>query len=443
MGVALVTGCTWQASNRPAWHVDARDLDLRPGNLPTEQLQNAIDHFGRIFFPAGLYVTGNIRLRSGTSLAGEKGTVFLQHPEFYYLFSINPGVEGSADCAANVRNVSLRKLTCRGQSALLGFAEHRHLLNFNGCSQVLVTDCRFESFRGDGIYLGSGNQPGIERHNEDITIRRCIFDGVNGENRNAISIIDGTRIRITNCHFDRCSRPDMPGAIDIEPDDNPFHVIRDIQISRNSISRCSGGSGAISLILPSCELVTPPSDVRLHHNRIEGGGRCNGITAIQYCLAQSPDSRPTISMLRNHVFDTDRPFVVSGVAGADLFENHFENSRQAAAFSLPYQAPAMRVRAVRNSLLQLGQIEGTGLRLHRTRGVQLAENHFAPPRGRHEWTAVYIEDQSGNFFDISANRFEGRPFQDTAALIVRGMDTKQLANVLSNNFFADDVQPLR
>ena len=416
---------------------------MRPGLLPPGQLQSAIDRHGHLFFPAGVYVTGDIRLRDGVSLIGEHGSVFLQHDEAHYLFSINPGNEGSPDLRANIRNVSLSELTFRGQSDKLGFSEHRHLLNFNGCSHVQIRDCLFEAFRGDGIYLGSGNQPGLERHNSDIVIERCGFDGMNSQNRNGVSIIDGTRVRISECRFDRCSRPDMPGAIDIEPDDNPVHVIRNIEVNHNSIIRCGGGVGAISLILPACGFHTPPRGIQVHDNSIDGNGNSSGITAKQYCAAESHDISSTITIRRNQVRNTDRPFVISGVAGADLIDNHFEVSRRSGALSLPAHAPAMAFQAARNAFLRLGLEEGVGLKIHPTRGVHLIDNRFVPPVGSGKWTAIDIELAPGNALEVRANRFENRLNGDTAALRFHGANQTQLAAFLAGNHVAHGVHPWR
>jgi hypothetical protein len=93
----------------------------------------------------------------------------------------------------------------------------------------LIDNCVIEGFRGDGIIFGSGLNDNAapntltERHNVDVTVTNCYIDGVNNDNRNGISVIDGNGVTIENNYFTRCSRSNMPGAIDIEPDAGVFY----------------------------------------------------------------------------------------------------------------------------------------------------------------------------------------------------------------------------
>ena len=222
---------------------------LPSGENDTPFLQSMIDTVsetggGRIFIPAGIYRIVDLRLRSNVSLIGisRLQTKFLEPTGNYYLLSVNPGSLGTSDPIANVRNVTLRNISFEGSVDRLGFSEHKHLLNFNAISDLVIDNCIIRGFRGDGIYLGSGNEPNLTRHNQRVTIRSCIFDGVTGDNRNAITVIDGTDIVIAENTFVNCSRPDMPGPIDIEPNRSVFTEVSRISIRNNIFRECGGRS---------------------------------------------------------------------------------------------------------------------------------------------------------------------------------------------------------
>jgi hypothetical protein len=154
----------------------------------------------------------------------------------------------------------------------LGFSEHRHLLNFNGVTELWIHDCAIRGFRGDGLYLGSSNVFGVERHNTFVRISQNDFDGINCDNRNGISVIDGSGIRIENNQFTRCSRRDMPGPIDIEPNGDVFLRIDGISIEGNRFDDCGGGAGKISVVISvRPDLKHPVRNLRISQNVIASG----------------------------------------------------------------------------------------------------------------------------------------------------------------------------
>jgi hypothetical protein len=202
--------------------------------------------------PAGVYLVRGLRLRSNVRLLGEgrDRTVLRETTGISYLLSVNPGNEGSADPSLNQHDIEIARIAFEGPVAAMGFAEHQHLLNFNGVTRLHVHDCAIRGFRGDGIYLGSGNVAGLERHNLDVRLSGNEFDGITGDNRNGVSVIDGDRVVISNNRFVRCSRSTMPGPIDIEPDGHPFQRISNIIIEENRFEDCGGNIAKIAVHIP-------------------------------------------------------------------------------------------------------------------------------------------------------------------------------------------------
>jgi hypothetical protein len=206
---------------------------------------------GDVLLPKGVYLASGLRMYSNVRLLGEgrDKTIVRETTGSDYLLSINPGSAGSPDPSHNQHDIEIAGIAFEGPVASLGFSEHRHLLNFNGVTELWIHDCAIRGFRGDGLYLGSSNVFGVERHNTSVRISQNEFDGINCDNRNGISVIDGTGIRIENNQFMRCSRRDMPGPIDIEPNGDVFLRVENISIEGNRFDDCGGGAGKISVVI--------------------------------------------------------------------------------------------------------------------------------------------------------------------------------------------------
>lgn len=221
-----------------------------------------------IFFPSGTYkVVTPITIPANKVLYGEgacstilyTGTVTSQGAFFVK----------SSSASTYVDNITVQDLRFLGQVATHGFSEFVHLIAFNGVRNCLIQRCFIEGFRGDGIIFGSGDIGGEERHNINCTVQDCFIDGINKDNRNGISVIDGQGITLQNNYLTRVSRPNMPGAIDIEPDASTFHIIRDISILNNRFFDIGGGVGCISVYLPGVTYTTAPYGFDISGNFIE------------------------------------------------------------------------------------------------------------------------------------------------------------------------------
>src|SRR4029079_9826658 len=139
--------------------------------------------FDIVNVPAGTFLVHNLPLRAGLTLAGGGEASVLRSktgPGFALLCD-----SGSPDLASNVRGIVVRNLQLRGSCDTDGFEEHQHLASLNGVSDVTFHNVIFRGFRGDGLYVGSGwNSPKAERHNRNVLVRSCTFDGINHQNRN-------------------------------------------------------------------------------------------------------------------------------------------------------------------------------------------------------------------------------------------------------------------
>lgn len=232
------------------------------------------------YAPAGTYLVSILNMPSNTFLFGDGAATVIK--------PLTPTVRcalgaDSGSSSAYIENITIRDVRFLGTVAADGFSEQTHLTAFNGVKNMLIENCDFVGFRGDGLYLGSGYPGVLERHNINVTIRSCFFDGINNDNRNAISVIDGNGVLIENNYFTRTTRFNMPGAIDVEPNGYTFAVVKDIKIINNKFDNIGGNVACISVYLPAANNYTEPfCGFLIDKNFIQN---CVG---TGYCILYSP-----------------------------------------------------------------------------------------------------------------------------------------------------------
>lgn len=234
----------------------------------TATLQAAIDYCGAsatgcLYIPAGRYITNTLTLVRNLVVFGDgKGaTTLLQNTvtgASYGLFYANSGAAGT-----QLQNITIAQMTIDGQVVSAGFSQFKHLVSLNGVKDATIMEVEFLGPCGDGLYIGSGVNGGDERHNTNVVVSNCVFDGVNNDNRNGISVIDCDGMVISNSKFLNLTKATMPGAIDLEPDANAFHVLRDITISKCQFSDIGGIGAVINLTLSAANFTTKPSGFRI------------------------------------------------------------------------------------------------------------------------------------------------------------------------------------
>lgn len=119
---------------------------------------------------------------------------------------------------------------CGGGSTRQGWNEHSHAIRVRSSVNVRIHDNQFFDLSGDGIFISDLN-PG--QRSLDIVVHHNAFHGDN-RNRQGVSVSHATSVHITENTFIGMARPDMPGAIDLEPD-HPHQEIAHIFISKNII----------------------------------------------------------------------------------------------------------------------------------------------------------------------------------------------------------------
>jgi hypothetical protein len=288
--------------------------------------------------PNTTYTVQDVNLPSNITIRGMNWSSIIKQKsnaaDNHYALSVNAGTAGSADPTTNLANIVVENCQLQGTVSTDGFMQHQYLLNLNACSNVTVSRVKFYGWRGDAIYLGSSNSGGVERHNLDVLIDRCFFDGATQDNRNAVSIIDGQRVKITHCTFVNCTRADMPGAVDIEPNSgSTFARLRDIKITHNSFWNVRAGiAGVVALVLHDAQAsyTTPMEGLEISFNDFHD---CTGSNALIYLTqSQTPGStsRKNGIVVRGNRGYGIKPYEMAGVRGVTCRGNSWESMAKAA-----------------------------------------------------------------------------------------------------------------
>lgn len=304
---------------------DGRTVDTAP-------VQQALNAYDKVKLEK-IYIVSGLKLNSNNYIFGTgKGVSgFRKDPAVKtgFILAANPYNDGTSNPAENLKKVTIRDVGFYDNVSTQAFSEYVHELILNAVSDVLVDNCGFYGFRGDGVYIGS-TTANLERHNERIRVQNSEFDGENKDNRNGISVIDGTDITIESNTFTRSSRSDMPGPIDVEPDGYNFARIRDITI-RNNVLDGNGGMGGISFYLPNSNTyVTPPSGFNIVGNLIKSANTFDEAIQLRLRNEKSPFSVNSSTPSNSVVIDDNEIYTgnmtLRGLRGLQVSNNRFLGS---------------------------------------------------------------------------------------------------------------------
>jgi len=435
LGAGAVTVLAAGVDATPVGYVNVKDAPYHARgdgvSDDTAAIQAAIDAAAQVYVPTGRYRVSSLRLRSGIHLAGSGPDAVLVHSSDVCLLTAeSPGANSFVD------DITLRQLQLLGDVLASGFREHTHLVAVMGVRRLKIKNCVLRGFRGDGLYLGGVNSLGdSERHNLDVTVQGCKFDGLNSDNRNAISIIDGDGVLVRGNHFHDCTRADMPGAVDIEPNEQAFHVVRNITVADNVFKHIGGNVGAVAVVLAGHAYTRHPSGFEIANNHIDGCSAA-GISFVNQPAGGVGSDTPSHRLVvrDNTVVNAARGFGLTGVIGARLENNDISDMRGSNIGYLPADMRCRDVRLLSNRFLRCGSVGGVGLvaftvdelllesnrfedcgfggpgsyaldfHTGTSANVAIIGNTFIAPTGR---TLVAIQKEAGHVFTPATNTFSG------------------------------------
>jgi len=226
-------------------------------------------------------------------------------------------------------NIHFYDFTILGLVDTLGFSEFKHLISMGGVENVLIERVGFNGFRGDGLMLASSITAGIERHNKNVVVQNCVFDGLNKDNRNAISVVDCENLIIKENTFKNCTKVGMPGAVDLEPNPlNTWGIFKNINILNNTFENI-GGDGGIIINTQAVVLTNPINKITIKNNVFKNGCNYSGDIRIATIETLSNIKNMDISIDGNYSDTEKSPFLLWKTKGVKIANNSFINASSA------------------------------------------------------------------------------------------------------------------
>jgi len=291
-------------------------------------VQSAVDSGeNRIYFPAGTYVLADIVLKDGQHIFGDGFESVLEKE------SSGVHILRTFDGSSAYDNIRITDLKFNGLSET-AFNESNFQVIIRGSENVVIEWCYFRAFEGDAIYFGGFAPTGANTpHPKNVWIKNNIFDGVNNENRNAISLTNGENVWIKNNYFVNCTKSTMPGAIDMEPNYDSDRL-NEIHINSNIFDAIGGTAGAVSLVSSSHVQDTvdePYSGIYITNNTMKNLTANWGITLVQGASTTPKTAPPNnIHVINNTIRDSVRGMNIDGVKTIHVRDNDIYNTTNVA-----------------------------------------------------------------------------------------------------------------
>lgn len=270
-----------------------------------------------IFFPRGTYLLESFYEASGpddalyknyithiginksnVSLIGESGAEFVTsaRASVMYIYT-KPNMINKSIHDINIENIIIT-VNNDGKE----FHQWKHAINLMGVNKLQIKDCTINDFYGDAICLnhyGDNPETGERSRNQNIIILdNTITGGPTHNNRNGISVINGKNVLIKGNIIKNTSRDDMPGGIDVEPN-NSAYTIDNITIEDNLLENIGGSCGAISLI--------SVHEGPLHRISIINNKILNSNNGLLVCIG-TDNTTDNITIKGNYIDDKTNPY---------------------------------------------------------------------------------------------------------------------------------------
>lgn len=397
------------------------DPVTQTGTNDTLAFQAAIDAVsaaggGTVYVPPGSYCVSEVALKSYVTVYGAGvSTVIYQREdtEQCIIFGTNFNGGGTSSILDNIQDVGVRdiKFVRVNRTTYVTAADtiqYRHMIKFDATTNFQVRNCVFRGFNGDGIYIGGGVGPSVERHNVNGEITGNLFEGVDYQNRNGISVIDCENLLIANNSFRAVSNQLQPGPIDLEPNGYTFHRLLDVRIINNRFAACKGGAN-IAVHIPDVNFGTPPSGVLIAFNDIDGADYSNGGFYLTHGGAATDSRRNDVRIIGNKVTRTNRPFDIKGMNGVIVEGNIFRDTTYDGLLgwtTADYKNKNVKVH--NNILREIGTISGRGVSIFTNDNVEVSDNDFIN-NGNSAGTsgvALYFTTGTTTYISIKDNKFK-------------------------------------
>lgn len=191
--------------------------------------------FDNIYIDGDYYIEGHLNCHSGQVIEGNNHTLKFKYTNIF----------SSAIQIISISNVTINGLNCVGWSFEgAEDTEWAHGLSvFGKSSDIIITNCTFNKFRGDGVCLAGMRIDTLLYVPQHIIIDNIICDY---NARQGLSLIGGQYVYIKNSKFSNTNTPDGIGAksgpwagIDIESNPNTIDGVSEPDpIDHITIEQC-------------------------------------------------------------------------------------------------------------------------------------------------------------------------------------------------------------
>lgn len=298
----------------------------------------------------------------------------------------------SEDPNDNLQGLTLRDLALIGPDLLDGDddkppQQNIHQLMLSGVNDLLCENVHFIGAQDDHVLFQPSPRPGLERHNERARFIGCLFDGLDGSTRNAISVEDLVGLWVYGCVFKR--GVDLNGAIavsyiDFEPRDQPWYRVRDALIQANTFEGMPDGQmarGACAMFLNNPGYYTlPTGSIHFWDNVVRGvkfGIEFEGLISSEMFGAGAIPHNCTVR--RNLFENVERPIYLKGAHGFDYTDNRCYKTGSHVIGAPNYDKPNRNINIKRNWFEQVGSLDllGSGVIFdYDARNVQVVDNDY-------------------------------------------------------------------
>ena len=228
---------------------------------------------------SGPWIVDKLTLASNQEIHFEPGVVVLAKKDAFH------GKNDALFTASNKSNIklvgpgaTLQMRRADYDSPAYSHAEWRTVLNFHGCTGVLVSGLTLADSGGDGIYLGTGSKGAT---NKDFVIRDVICDR---NYRQGISVITAENLLIENCVLKNTAGTPPAAGIDFEPNHASERLVNCVM--RNCLIEDNQGLG-LHIYARAFDATTAPMSIRVE-KCVMRGSNARSASIITSCGPKGP-----------------------------------------------------------------------------------------------------------------------------------------------------------
>lgn len=409
--------------------VSVKQVGVRASNTGAQNkllLQKASVAFRSLYFPAGeTFKSEPLFLSADTELygAGFGSVLEMVTPATLTMPDGSPAKHlgllhvDSGSATSQISGIEVHDMTLKGTVDTEGFREFVHLIALNGARNVHVFRAQLLGFRGDAVYMGSGPTDVSQRHNNMIFVYDNVIDGINKDNRNPLSIVDGTDVYFFRNYVKNSTRSNMPGAVDVEPQ-NSFDTARNIYVDMNTFENIGGTSGVMGMytvkIAADFAFINPPNNINFRHNTLINCNNAGGAWGAKFDGNSAGPNTPRLDMTveYNKVYGGNRVAVVVGVHGVTHRFNQYFDTNYGMFLGLKVNGSLFRFETNNNNYTRVGKSNavdaGYGVQVSTVSRLRVRHELFVDC-GKADGSfgvPLYFVDGSSDYVELKGNRIE-------------------------------------